>query len=66
MLGGVGALGGIRTGPDIGLRLALDTLTAERIRQEQLAAEGSRLEQIAHADGVLLAVARAVARGFRR
>lgn len=57
---------GFNAGRDVGLRLALDALTAERIRQDRLAAAGSRLEQIAYADGVLLAVAKVVARCFRQ
>jgi hypothetical protein len=58
---------GFAHGQDTGLRLALDALTAERGHQEQLAAQHPESRQsYVYADGVLLAVAKAVARRFRQ
>jgi hypothetical protein len=60
-------LDGFHAGQDVGLRIALDALTAERVHQDQLARHpdsGSPACRV-YADGVLLAVANAVARRFR-
>jgi hypothetical protein len=62
---------GLAAGTDIGLRLALDALTAERIRQGQLAAaepdSGSPVAaRLAYTAAVLLDVTRVVAARFRQ
>jgi hypothetical protein len=59
---------GVAAGTDIGLRLALDALTLERIYQDQLATDpesGSSAACRAYADGRLLAVAKVLAARFR-
>jgi hypothetical protein len=58
---------GLSAGADIGLRIALDALTAERSRQERLMADdaGSDARRV-YAGGVLLDVARAVGAVFRQ
>jgi hypothetical protein len=38
-------IAGFRAGLDVGLRLALDALTAERVRQETMAAEQVKLDR---------------------
>jgi hypothetical protein len=59
---------GLAVGTDIGLRLALDAITLERIHQDQLATDqesGTSAACRAYADGRLLAVARLIAARFR-
>jgi hypothetical protein len=60
---------GFAAGQDTGLRLALDQLTQERLRQERLLARlwpGSiKATRIAYCDGVLLSVSKAIAARFR-
>jgi hypothetical protein len=55
-------------GRDVGLRLALDALTAERGRQETMAADRVKRERgrYVYAEGVLLAVTKVVASRFRQ
>jgi hypothetical protein len=58
---------GFHAGRDVGLAIALAAITAERVHQERLARHpdsGSACR--VYADGVLLAVAKAVARRFRQ
>jgi hypothetical protein len=61
---------GFAVGRDTGLRLALDQLTAERIRQERLATKRRAGSQVASrhtfAAGILLDVTKTVARRFRQ
>jgi hypothetical protein len=59
---------GFRRGTDLGLRLALDALTAERGRQEQMAADRVKRERgrYVYAEGVLLAVSKTLAAHFRQ
>jgi len=54
---------GFNAGQDLGLRIALDAITAERIRQERLDS-GSQACRV-YAEGALLAVAKVVAARFR-
>jgi len=58
---------GFSRGRDVGLRLALDALTAERGRQETMAAYRVKRERgrYVYAEGVLLAVSRVVASRFQ-
>jgi hypothetical protein len=63
---------GYAAGVDLGLRQALDALTAERIRLDALAdvlagsATGTTAARITYADGRLAAVAAVIAGIFRR
>ena len=59
----VGLRLGFTRGRDVGLRLALDALTAERGRQETMAAYRVKRERsrYVYAEGVLLAVTQVVA-----
>jgi hypothetical protein len=59
---------GLSAGQDIGLRIALDALTAERIRQTLAAANRSERERGPYqfADAALVAVARVLAGRFRQ
>jgi hypothetical protein len=62
---------GLAVGTDIGLRLALDAIDAERVRQQQLTAADPDSKSPtagcrAYADGRLLAVARVIAVRFRQ
>jgi hypothetical protein len=59
---------GFSAGRDVGLAIALAAITAERADQERLARHpdsGSHTCRV-YADGALLAVAKVVARRFRR
>jgi hypothetical protein len=59
---------GVQHGTDMGLVIALTAITVERAHQERLASRpdsGSPACRV-YADGVLLAVAKAVARRFRQ
>ncbi len=59
---------GFSAGRDVGLAIALAAITAERAHQERLARHpdsGSHTCRV-YADGVLLAVAKVMARGFRQ
>jgi hypothetical protein len=59
---------GLAAGTAIGLRLALDALTLERIHQDQLASDqesGTSAACRAYADGRLLTVAKVIAARFR-
>jgi len=59
---------GYARGRDVGLAIALAALTAERAHQERLARHpdsGSQACRV-YADGVLLAVAKVMARRFRQ
>jgi hypothetical protein len=58
---------GLSAGQDIGLRIALDAITAERGRQERLGSSpdsGSPACRV-YADGALLAVSKVLAGRFR-
>ena len=59
---------GFAHGRAVGLRLALDVLTAERGRQEQMAADRVKRERgrYVYAEGVLLAVSKTLAARFRQ
>jgi hypothetical protein len=59
---------GFTAGRDVGLAIALAAITAERAHQERLASRpdsGSPACRV-YADGVLLAVAKVMARRFRQ
>ena len=59
-------LAGFSAGRDVGLAIALAALTAERGRQETMAADRVKRERgrYVYAEGVLLAVTRVVASRF--
>ena len=59
---------GLAAGEDIAFAVALSAITAERIYQEQMAADESTSQPGCHAvaDGALLRVAKVLAGRFRR